>query len=315
MRKIAVWCGVVIAGFWFLLSAIGNLDEAHSLYERRGGILKAIAETSSWWPLMMFAVGLFALSCIQFGSPSKWMRSAEEKKAEQEVYDNTIAAYAEDGFAINAFYLSGGFKLPTRGIRVVLNRLAQIGIEVFPHGTVAAVDQSEFIRRLGETGRSLETPEEANDAWVEWGETGTLRARWEPWPEPTAELQTEPADQLSEDALRAGLDVLIRRGQGLVEGWMTRVDDFARKQRRESESTNWLSEANDFARKHFKPEQIAEFTKQYPKYMDGGKKYNFAEGLREAGVEPGTDDGNLAFEIGYKVKTLEKFRDEPTQLS
>jgi hypothetical protein len=187
MRKIGL--RILIAGtivwslvkaLWLLLNGIGNYEEAQRLFENRGSLLKALVQTSSFWPLAFLGLGLFLLAYIQFGSPRNWIRTSEEKKQEQEVYDKTISDYAKQGeFAINAFYKSGGFKLSARSIRVLLKRLAQIKIEVLPDEIIAPSEQAKFINRLNETGRALETPEEANDAWVEWRESKTLRAPWE----------------------------------------------------------------------------------------------------------------------------------------
>ena len=111
--------------------------------------------------------------------------------------------------------------------------------------------------------------------------------------------------------IRGALDVLITKGQSLVEEWMKRLD-YLGKQQRENNSSNWLWEANEFAKKHLAIEQINEFTSRHSMATSGSKKYDFAMALTHAGTQPSSEDGNLAFEIFGKVKLLERFRSEPT---
>ncbi len=104
-------------------------------------------------------------------------------------------------------------------------------------------------------------------------------------------------------------DGLLKRGQTLVEQWTTRLD-YPEKQRREHDSKNWLGEANEFARKHLTSEQINEFMLHHRIAVSGGKKYDFAMAITQAGTVPSSEDGNLAFEIFGKIKLLERSRSE-----
>jgi len=106
-------------------------------------------------------------------------------------------------------------------------------------------------------------------------------------------------------------NALIERGQRLTEQWATRLD-YPGKQRRENDSKNWLCEAGEFAPKHLTSEQMNLFAFHHGIAVSESKKYHFAMALIQADTEPGSEDGNLAFEIFGKVKLLERFRSEPT---
>ncbi len=106
-------------------------------------------------------------------------------------------------------------------------------------------------------------------------------------------------------------DSLIRKGQGLMEQWTTRLD-YPEKQRRENDSVNWLSEVNDYARNHLKAEQLEQFLRNYGTAIAPAKKYEFAMALADAGSGGGTKEHDLAFEIACKAKLLEVFRSDLT---
>ena len=106
-------------------------------------------------------------------------------------------------------------------------------------------------------------------------------------------------------------DELIRRGQSLVEQWTTPLD-YPEKQQRENDSKNWLCEAGDYAKKHLTNAQMNEFTLRHNLAASGGKKYDFAMALDQAGTVASSEDGNLAFEIFGKLTLLERFRSEPS---
>ena len=110
------------------------------------------------------------------------------------------------------------------------------------------------------------------------------------------------------DSWREGL---LKRGQGLVEQWTTRLE-YPEKQRREHDSKNWLGEVNQFARKHLTSAQMNEFTLRHSTAASVDKKYDFAMALTQAGTVPSSEDGNLAFEIFGKLMLLERFRSEPS---
>ena len=95
IARTIVWS--LVKALWSLLNGIGNYDEAQRLFENRGPLLKALVQTPSFWPLAFLGLGLFLLAYIQFGSPRNWIRTSEEKKREQRVYDKTISDYAKQG--------------------------------------------------------------------------------------------------------------------------------------------------------------------------------------------------------------------------
>jgi hypothetical protein len=116
--------------------------------------------------------------------------------------------------------------------------------------------------------------------------------------------------QTPEERVRAKLDVLIKTGQILAEQWTTRLD-YPEKQGRENDSKNWLCEGTEFARKHLTSEQVNKFSLHHQTEVSGSKRYDFAMALTQAGTEPSSDDGDLAFQILGKLKVLERFRSEP----
>ena len=127
---------------------------------------------------------------------------------------------------------------------------------------------------------------------------------------PTPDFSDPAYDQFFERVFPSTWrESLVKKGQPLVEQWTMRLE-YPEKQRREHDSKNWLGEANEFAKKHLTSEQINEFMLRHSIATSGGKKYEFAMALTQAGTVPSSEDGNLAFEIFGKIKLLERFRNE-----
>jgi hypothetical protein len=75
--KFGIWAFTALTGLasiirW-ILDAIGTAQTAGGVYENRGPILNWLATVPHPLPVTLFLMGVFALACIQFGSPAGWL--------------------------------------------------------------------------------------------------------------------------------------------------------------------------------------------------------------------------------------------------
>jgi hypothetical protein len=78
--KFAVWAVTAVSGIVYLIKGIrwlldlyGTAQTAEGIWENKVPVLNQLLKVSQAWPLSLFLVGVFALACIQFGSPMGWL--------------------------------------------------------------------------------------------------------------------------------------------------------------------------------------------------------------------------------------------------
>jgi hypothetical protein len=141
--------------------------------------------TPPWLSLAIISVAASLLYISVFGIP---FHKTKSQIAEETIFEKIVETHGQggsDGIPINTFFKCGGHKLPSHSIRTVSKRLRKVGLSLFPTDQVPKRQQLKFIRRVRKIGRPLNAFQQATDAFEEWERTGTLRAAWEPQPEPT----------------------------------------------------------------------------------------------------------------------------------
>jgi hypothetical protein len=68
--KILIW----VLNFYGLAQAAGKLVQNRSLLRQMGGFV------FEYWPLWVFALGIFLLACIQYGPPKYWIEKMRATK-------------------------------------------------------------------------------------------------------------------------------------------------------------------------------------------------------------------------------------------
>lgn len=153
---VAVW---VVKGLFWLLNATGYAETAADIATNRGAILKAVISASELWPAGMFAIGVFVLAWIHWGSPRSWLASIRDKAPEpQEVF---VAVDQLKSLLNKGRDMETAFQIPQKANP----RHAEV------HNWIAKVDQCARQKRLA----GLVGPKELKKWNTDWSRPDVLR--------------------------------------------------------------------------------------------------------------------------------------------